>query len=62
MNEDGIQIPRDEITKNAFVLWPLGELVPDECHPESGETYGQLWDVYDKSKQKLTPIEFEWGG
>jgi len=62
MSKDGIQIPRDEITKNAFVLWPLAELAPQECHPESGETYGQLWDAYDKSKQKLTPIEFEWGG
>ena len=60
MHEDGIQIPRDEITKNAFVLWPLAELAPDECHPQSGECYAKLWQAYDKSKQQLTPVSFDW--
>jgi 2-amino-4-hydroxy-6-hydroxymethyldihydropteridine diphosphokinase len=60
LHEDGIQIPRDEITQNAFVLWPLAELVPQQCHPESGVSFAKLWEDYDKSRQQLTPIEFDW--
>ena len=60
LNEDGIQIPRDEITKNAFVLWPLAELAPHQCHPKSGISYAKLWQDYDKSRQQLVPIEFDW--
>lgn len=29
-----IVLPREEICYNAFVLWPLAELVPNERHPE----------------------------
>ena len=36
-------IPRDEIYKYAFVLKPLADLVPDNRHPETGETFGQMW-------------------
>lgn len=60
MHEDGIQIPRDEISQNAFVLWPLAEIAPEQCHPESGISFGKLWEDYDKSSQQLTPIEFDW--
>ena len=60
INENGIQIPREEITINAFVLWPLAELAPEQCHPESGISYASLWSDYDKSRQQLVPIEFEW--
>jgi 2-amino-4-hydroxy-6-hydroxymethyldihydropteridine diphosphokinase len=60
MHENGIQIPRDEISKNAFVLWPLSEIAPEQCHPESGISFAKLWEDYDKSSQQLTPIEFDW--
>ncbi|MBN8429286.1 2-amino-4-hydroxy-6-hydroxymethyldihydropteridine diphosphokinase [Microbulbifer salipaludis] len=57
---DGIQLPRDEILKNAFVLLPLSELAPDTLHPVVGKTYQQLWEAYDQSSQKLWPVEFDW--
>ncbi|GMG85740.1 2-amino-4-hydroxy-6-hydroxymethyldihydropteridine diphosphokinase [Biformimicrobium ophioploci] len=56
----GVQLPRDEITRNAFVLWPLAEIAPDARHPQTGERYASLWDAYDKSKQKLWAVEFSW--
>lgn len=58
--KQGIQLPRPEITKNAFVLQPLAELLPDQIHSLSGVSYAQLWNDYDKSSQKLWPIEFTW--
>ena len=54
-----VQLPRDEITKNAFVLWPMAELVPDQIHPVTGLSYQQLWQQYAKP-QKLWTVPFSW--
>jgi 2-amino-4-hydroxy-6-hydroxymethyldihydropteridine diphosphokinase len=55
-----VELPRAEITSNAFVLWPLAEIAPTLVHPTEQQTYQALWDNYDKSQQKLWPIEFYW--
>lgn len=55
--EDGVVLPRDEITKNAFVLLPLSEIAGEEIHPELDKSYKTLWEEYDKSKQKLWPVQ-----
>ncbi len=52
------QLPRDEISKNAFVLWPLAEIAPEVCLPGSNISYGQMWQQYDRNKQKLWKVEF----
>lgn len=52
----GIELPRPEITENAYVLQPLAELLPDAVHPPTGKTYDTLWQEYDKSKQRLWPV------
>ncbi|MCE9677917.1 2-amino-4-hydroxy-6-hydroxymethyldihydropteridine diphosphokinase [Shewanella sp. AS1] len=57
---DPIELPRAEITTNAFVLWPLAEVAPERVHPVVQESYQTLWENYDKSQQKLWPIEFNW--
>ena len=57
---DGVTLPREEITVNAFVLWPLAELAPKERHPILAETYQQLWLDYDKEKQALHAVPFIW--
>jgi 2-amino-4-hydroxy-6-hydroxymethyldihydropteridine diphosphokinase len=54
------QIPRDEITKNAFVLWPLAEIAPHLKHPVLGENYQQLWQDFDKSCQQIKKIPLTW--
>ncbi|MEN8169733.1 MAG: 2-amino-4-hydroxy-6-hydroxymethyldihydropteridine diphosphokinase [Pseudomonadota bacterium] len=58
--DNGLELPRDEITKNAFVLWPLAEIAADVKHPVLKQTYGELWQAFDKNKQSLWPVEFQW--
>lgn len=59
---DCIVLPRDEILHNAFVLLPLAEIAPDAIHPATGQSYLELWQQYDHSRQKLWPIDFVWRG
>lgn len=54
------QLPRDEITKNAFVLWPLSEIAPKLKHPVRNVSYENLWQDYDKKSQALTIISNCW--
>ena len=58
--EDGLEIPRGEILENAFVLWPLAEIAPDLKHPVTHKTYTEHWAEFDKDKEKLYPVEFQW--
>lgn len=60
--EAGVHLPRAELTRNAFVLRPMAELAPDRRHPERGETYAGLWAGYDKRRQRLWPVDFNWRG
>ena len=59
LQEDGLELPRDEITKNAFVLQPLDEIASQLIHPTSGKTVCDHWLNFDKNSQKLWPIKFE---
>ena len=58
-NENGLKLPREEILHNAFVLWPLAEIAPQLKHPENGRSYAELWEAFDKQKENLKPIEFQ---
>jgi 2-amino-4-hydroxy-6-hydroxymethyldihydropteridine diphosphokinase len=53
IDEAGVQVPRDEILRYAFVLLPLSEVAPLERHPLTGQTYGELWAEFDASDQQL---------
>lgn len=44
-----LNIPRDEITRYAFVLEPLAEIAPSLEHPVTHETYADLWEKFDKT-------------
>lgn len=59
LHEGKLEIPRDEITKNAFVLWPLAEIAPQLRHPQRGVSYGALWEAFDRQSQPLWPVAFE---
>lgn len=54
-------LPRPEILCNAFVLWPLALLVPEQAHPVVGQSFAQLWQESD-IQQQLWPVAFQWHG
>lgn len=60
-NFDGLILPRAEILKNAFVLWPLSLMAPDRVHPEVDKTIAELWRDA-QIDQVLAPVGFEWQG
>jgi 2-amino-4-hydroxy-6-hydroxymethyldihydropteridine diphosphokinase len=58
LDESGLTLPRGEILKNAFVLWPLAEIAPELKHPVDGRSYEVLWAQFDKSRESLQPVPF----
>jgi len=55
--DGNINLPRAEITENAFVLKPLAELAPQLKHPVLHQTYQSLWANYPKEKQTLWKLD-----
>ena len=54
-NFDGLILPRAEILKNAFVLWPLSLIAPDRVHPGVGKNFATLW-AEAQIDQVLAPV------
>ena len=58
-NFHGLELPRPEILKNAFVLWPLALLAPEVKHPGAHRRFAELWR--DAAiDQQLWPVPFRW--
>ncbi|AZC21143.1 2-amino-4-hydroxy-6-hydroxymethyldihydropteridine diphosphokinase [Pseudomonas sp. CMR5c] len=60
-NFDGLVLPRAEILKNAFVLWPLSLMAPERVHPLADRSLAELWRQA-QIDQVLAPVPFEWRG
>jgi 2-amino-4-hydroxy-6-hydroxymethyldihydropteridine diphosphokinase len=53
-----LKLPRADITRYAFVLYPLAEIAPAERHPVSGERYVDMWAAFDDSRQVLQRVDW----
>jgi 2-amino-4-hydroxy-6-hydroxymethyldihydropteridine diphosphokinase len=60
-DDEQLRLPRDEVREYACVLGPLAELAPERRHPETGETFAQMWTRFPQSRQPLTPVEIDLG-
>lgn len=60
VKEEALDLPRGEITQNAFVLWPLAEIAPEIMHPVEQQPMAVLWQGFNKESQKLWPITIDW--
>ncbi|MBC8519473.1 MAG: 2-amino-4-hydroxy-6-hydroxymethyldihydropteridine diphosphokinase [Gammaproteobacteria bacterium] len=59
LQDRGVDIPRAEIFRYAFVLRPLSEIAGNERHPQTGEQYSTIWDGFDHSSQPLWPAPLQ---
>jgi 2-amino-4-hydroxy-6-hydroxymethyldihydropteridine diphosphokinase len=57
----GQTLPRPEVLRNAFVLWPLAVLAPHAVLPGSDQTHAELWAGW-QGDQQLWPVPFAWKG
>ncbi len=57
MHEQGLNVPRDEIERYAFVLRPLAEIAGQLRHPVNGQRYSELWAQFDAAEQPLKRVE-----
>jgi len=60
VTEKPVQIPRAEISKNAFVLAPLAELASEFIHPHTQLSIDEMWRRFDKQTQPLKNVDFKW--
>ena len=56
--EDGLVLPRTDITRYAFVLAPLAEIAGALRHPVTGEPYADMWSAFDEADQALSRIDW----
>lgn len=57
MNAEGLELPRREILKHAFVLRPLADIAPDTRHPVAGQTYAELWSRFQDGDDAMTTVD-----
>ena len=64
LHERGYDVPREEISRYAFVLGPLAELIPDEFHPTTGLTFADMWSEFCVERpteaDSIWPVTFDW--
>jgi len=64
LRSKGLDVPREEITRYAFVLGPLAEVAPQTLHPTLNTTYQDMWLSYCKNSPteaaSIWPISFDW--
>ncbi len=60
MRANGYDIPRQEILQYDFVLKPLVDLLPEDKHPETGQTYAEHWAHLRQNHDARTLSKYEW--
>ena len=51
LRPEGLNVPRDEIEKYAYILKPLSDLYPSMKHPISGKKFKHMWLDFGHTQQ-----------
>ncbi len=57
IHDGHIDVPRAEITAQAFILGPMSEIAGQRRHPEQQRTFGEIWAQFDQSTQRIHPYD-----
>ena len=58
-HDSQVNLPHPDIQRYAFVLRPLAYIAPDLRHPETGSAYAEMWKQFNKAKQDIWTVDFE---
>ena len=56
---DNNAVPHHDISRCAYVLRPLADLLPQDIHPVYKKTYAELWKDFEEDAA-LYPVDFVW--
>jgi 2-amino-4-hydroxy-6-hydroxymethyldihydropteridine diphosphokinase len=59
MHTPKFHVPRSEILEHPFVLKPLQDLDPEGRHPETGESYRELWQRMAPNASRLELFDLD---
>lgn len=57
LRHKGHNIPREEIYQTAYVLKPLADVLPTTLDPIKGATFGDMWQSFERTSEKLHKID-----
>jgi 2-amino-4-hydroxy-6-hydroxymethyldihydropteridine diphosphokinase len=60
LGEPGLELPRPDLVRRAYMLGPLAELAPELRHPTLGATMRELWAAFDRDAHPMQPVELGW--
>jgi len=60
-DRDGVELPRPDIARYAFVLGPLAEIAGSLRHPVFGNRFDEMWSEFRDDSQVLQRVDWPAG-
>jgi 2-amino-4-hydroxy-6-hydroxymethyldihydropteridine diphosphokinase len=60
--EPGLELPRPDLVRRAYMLGPAAEIAPGMVHPTLGATLAELWSRFPRDAHPLERVELGWPG